>query len=69
MIYSVNLFAPLKLLRFSLPPIILNMVKEEKKQQFIAIKSMFLSGSVSRMKDIEKLYPTKVSKALGMNHS
>ena len=45
------------------------MIKEEKKKQFIAIKSMFLSGSVNRMKDIEKLYPTKVSKALGMNHS
>ena len=45
------------------------MAKEEKKQQFIAIRSMFLSGSVNRMKDIEKLYPTGVSQALGMNHS
>lgn len=45
------------------------MVREEKKHQFVAIRSMFLSGSVKRMKDIEKLYPSKVSKALGMNHS
>ncbi len=45
------------------------MVKEEKKSQFVAIKSMFLSESVKRMKDIEKLYPSKVSKALGINHS
>lgn len=30
---------------------------------------MFLSGSVKRMKDIEKLYPTMVAKSLGINHS
>lgn len=45
------------------------MITGEKKKQFLAIKSMFLSGSVSRMKDIESLYPTGISKALGMNHS
>jgi len=45
------------------------MVNEEKNKQFLAIKSMFLSGSISRMKDIEKVYPTVISKALGMNHS
>lgn len=45
------------------------MPKEEKNSQFIAIKSMFLSGSVKRMKDIEKLYPTMVAKSLRINHS
>jgi len=45
------------------------MAKEERNQQFVAIKSMFLSGSVRRMKDIETLYPTGVSKAIGINHS
>lgn len=30
---------------------------------------MFLSGSVKRMKDIEKLYPTLVAKTLRINHS
>ena len=45
------------------------MLKEEKNKQFLAIKSMFLSGSVRRMKDIETLYPTGISKALGINHS
>jgi len=45
------------------------MINEEKNKQFLAIKSMFLSGSISRMKDIETLYPTGVSKALGINHS
>jgi hypothetical protein len=45
------------------------MPKEEKNSQFLAIKSMFLSGSVKRMKDIEKLYPTMVAKSLRINHS
>jgi hypothetical protein len=45
------------------------MPKEERNNQFIAIKSMFISGSVRKMKDIEKLSPTKVAKALHMNHS
>ena len=45
------------------------MPKEEKNTQFIAIKSMFQSGSVKRMKDIEKLYPTVVAKSLRINHS
>lgn len=45
------------------------MSKEEKNTQFIAIKSMFQSGSVKRMKDIEKLYPTVVAKSLRINHS
>jgi hypothetical protein len=45
------------------------MPKEDKSNQFVAIRSMFLSGSVKRMKDIEKLYPTLVAKSLGINHS
>ena len=42
---------------------------DNQKNQFIAVKSMFLSGSVKRMKDIEKLYPTTIAKSLGINHS
>ena len=45
------------------------MPKEEKNSQFLALKSMFLSGSVKRMKDIEKLDPTLVAKTLRINHS
>lgn len=45
------------------------MPKEDKSNQFVAIRSMFLSGSVKRMKDIEKLYPTLVAKSLKINHS
>ena len=45
------------------------MPKEEKNTQFIALRSMFQSGSVKRMKDIEKLYPTVVAKSLRINHS
>ena len=30
---------------------------------------MFISGSIKKMKDIEKLYPTLVAKSLGINHS
>ncbi|MBS1738451.1 MAG: hypothetical protein JSS98_17860 [Bacteroidetes bacterium] len=45
------------------------MAKEGKSNQFVAIRSMFLSGSIKRMKDIEMLYPTLVAKTLGINHS
>ena len=45
------------------------MAKEEENDQFVAIRSMFLSGSVRRMKDIEKLYPTAMAKTLRINHS
>jgi hypothetical protein len=45
------------------------MSKEEKNAQFNAISSLFSSGSISRMKDIEKVFPTHVAKALGINHS
>lgn len=44
------------------------MTKEEKKTKYLALKSMFLSGQVLRMKDIEKIYPTMVAKDLGINH-
>lgn len=30
---------------------------------------MFLAGSVSKMRDIEDLYPTNIAKSLGLNHS
>lgn len=45
------------------------MAQENSTTQFVAVKSMFLSGSVKRMKDIEKLYPTVIAKSLGINHS
>ena len=45
------------------------MPKEVKNSQFIVIRSMFLSDSVKKMKDIEKIYPTLVAKALRINHS
>jgi hypothetical protein len=45
------------------------MPKEGKSSQFVVLKSMFLSGSVKKMKDIEKIYPTLVSKTLRINHS
>ena len=38
------------------------MTKEEKKTKYLALKSMFLTGQVLRMKDIEKIYPTMVAK-------
>ena len=45
------------------------MPREEKNSQFIAVRSMFLSGSIKKMKDIEKLYPTEIAKSLRINHS
>lgn len=45
------------------------MASEDKKLQYLAVKSLFLSGSVKHMKDIEKLYPTMIAKSLGINHS
>jgi hypothetical protein len=45
------------------------MSKDEKNNQFVAIRSMFLSGSVRQLKDIEKLYPTLMAKSLRINHS
>lgn len=45
------------------------MAKEENDAQYKAIRLMFQSGSIKRMRDIEKLYPTMIAKALGINHS
>lgn len=42
---------------------------EEKKNQYKAIQSVFLTGGVKKMRDIQELYPTKISKSLGINHS
>ena len=45
------------------------MISEENKNSFKGVRSMFLAGSVSKMKDIEDLYPTNIAKALKINHS
>lgn len=42
---------------------------EENKNPYKGVTSMFLSGSVTKMKDIEDLYPTNIAKALKINHS
>lgn len=45
------------------------MVSEENKDSFKGVRSMFIAGSVSKMRDIEDLYPTNIAKALKINHS
>ena len=45
------------------------MAKKETEKQLVSIKAMFENGSINKMRDIEKLFPTKVAKELGMNHS
>lgn len=45
------------------------MAKTGNTNTFIAIKSMFEQGNVAKMKDIEKLFPTAMAIALGMNHN
>jgi hypothetical protein len=45
------------------------MAKQDNKDQFVAVSSMFVSGNVRRMRDIETLYPTAIAKSLKMNHS
>lgn len=45
------------------------MASEENKNSFKGVRSMFLAGSVSKMRDIEDLYPTNIAKALKINHS
>jgi hypothetical protein len=45
------------------------MVKDEKKLKYQAVRSLFVNGGIKRMKDIEKLYPTMISKDLKINHS
>jgi hypothetical protein len=45
------------------------MPNDDNRDQFVAVRSMFVSGSVKRMRDIEKLYPTAIAKSLRINHS
>jgi hypothetical protein len=45
------------------------MARKETGNQLLSIKAMFESGSVTKMRDIEKLFPTKIARELGMNHS
>jgi len=45
------------------------MAAEDKQNQFKGLRSMFLAGSVNKMRDIEDLYPTNIAKSLGLNHS
>lgn len=45
------------------------MPREVVKNQYAIIRSMFLSREVRKMRDVEKLYPTLIAKALGVNHS
>lgn len=45
------------------------MTRKETESQLISLKAMFESGSVTKMRDIEKLFPTRIAKELGMNHS
>lgn len=45
------------------------MASEETKKSFKGVRSMFLAGNVSKMRDIEDLYPTNIAKALKINHS
>jgi hypothetical protein len=45
------------------------MAKTEKKTKFLAIRSLFVQGSITRMKDLEELYPTAIAKKLQINHS
>jgi hypothetical protein len=45
------------------------MAKKEEDVRLLAIRTMFLNNNIRKMKDLEKLYPTLVSKSLGINHS
>ena len=44
------------------------MSKTERTDRFIAIKSMFEQGNVQRMKDLDKIFPTAMAVAMGMNY-
>lgn len=35
----------------------------------VSVKSLFETGRISKMADLSKLYPTKITKAIGLNHS
>jgi len=45
------------------------MAASEKKNTFKGVRSMFLAGQVTRMRDIEDLDPTNIAKSLKINHS
>lgn len=45
------------------------MATKDIDQQYLSVKTLFESGKVKKMRDIEKLFPSKISKALGLNHS
>lgn len=42
---------------------------EEKKDPFKPVRSMFISKTVTKMRDIKDVNPTQIAKALGINHS
>lgn len=41
---------------------------KEIELELRSIKSMFETGEIKKMYDISKLYPTKIIRALGLNH-
>ena len=45
------------------------MSKAEQPSYYLSLKSIFEQGSVVRMRDIEKIFPTHVAKDLKINHS
>ena len=45
------------------------MAPKETKSTFKGVRSMFLAGEVTKMRDIEDLDPTNIAKSLGINHS
>lgn len=45
------------------------MAKEERSNHVIVLKAMFETGAIKKMKDIEKLFPTTIARALKLNHS
>ena len=45
------------------------MAKADKKTQYLAIRSLFVSNNIQKMKDLEDLSPTAIAKHLKINHS
>jgi len=43
--------------------------KENNNSKRTALKSVFLTGSIKRMKDLEEIHPTYIVRSLGFNHS
>ena len=44
------------------------MATKDNELQYLALKSMFDSNNIKKMRDIEKLYPTMIATDMGMNH-